>query len=269
MTLLHLLADGALAAAQMLAFLFVTPAAAAEPLGLDEPAGLERPIQLHRLSTTLDVRLLGSLADVRVAQHLRNDGSTTADLGSRLPAVDEDVDSLRVIRSGHAVELLASGDCGDEPVTDHARLSNDEAIADALRLAPGAEAVIAVTTAQALVPTGGTFRIALPTTVDAEEPRAQLIDQGDAWFLLVVPHRRASSATLVLRPTSGDAETLQFGRVDPRLALLIPLRSRAQLDDLAEGAIEVELNDADATYWTTVAADRVNLHDAAQARVTE
>ena len=269
MTLLHLMLDGTLAAAEMLAFLFVAPATAAEPATLDAPAALERPIELHRLSTTLDVRLLGSLADVRVAQHLRNEGSTTADLGSRLPAIDDDVDSLRVIHHGHAVELLASGDCSDEPVTDHARLSNDEAIADALQLAPGADAVIAVTTAQALGPTGGAFRVALPTTVDAEEPRAQLIDQGDAWFLLLVPHRRASSATLVLRPTSGAAETLQFGRVDPRLALVIPLKSHAQLVDLAEGAIEVELRDADVTYWTTVAADRIDVQDAAQARLPE
>ena len=84
-----------------------------------------------------------------------------------------------------------------------------------------------------------------------------------------MPHRRASSATLVLRPTSGDAEVLHFGRVDPRLALLIPLTSRAQLDDLGEGAIEVELDDAGATYWTTVAADRIDAHDTAQARVPE
>jgi hypothetical protein len=51
MTLLQSMVDGALAAAELLALLFVPPAMAHEPATLEAPAAFERPVQLHRLST--------------------------------------------------------------------------------------------------------------------------------------------------------------------------------------------------------------------------
>ena len=269
MTLLHLMIDGALAAAEMLALLLVPTASAAEPTAIEAQAALARPVQLHRLSTALDVRLLGSLADVRVAQRLRNDGSTTADLAPHLPAIDEQVDSLRIVRAARAIDLLASGDCGVAPASGHARLSDDEAIADALQLAPGADAVIEIIATHPLVRREGAYRVALPLEVDTDAPRSMLVDQGDTRFLVVVPHRRASKSTLVLRPASGASQVLHLGGVDPRLALLIPLGTRAQLDALADGAIELELDDGASTYWTTVVADRIEEDTAVQARAAE
>ena len=54
MTLLQPMLDGALAAAELLALLFVSPAAAREPATLDAPAAFERPVHLHRLSTAVE-----------------------------------------------------------------------------------------------------------------------------------------------------------------------------------------------------------------------
>lgn len=269
MTVLHLMIDGALAAAEMLALLFVPAASAAEPPPVAAHAAVQPPVQLHRLSTALDVRLLGSLADVRVAQRLRNNGSTSADLARHLPVIDEQVDSLRVVLAAQAIDLLASGDCGEAPASGHARLSGDEAIADALQLAPGADAVIEVVATHPLVRRDGAYHVVLPLELNADAPRAMLVDQGDIRFLLVVPHRRAAKSTLVLRPASGAHQVQHLGRVDPRLALLIPVATRAQLDALADGAIELELDDGDSTYWSTVAAERIEEVPAVQARAAE
>ncbi|MGZ8273332.1 MAG: hypothetical protein ACXWUM_05405 [Burkholderiaceae bacterium] len=269
MTVLHLMIDGALAAAEMLALLLVPAASAAEPPAIEPQAAMERPLQLHRLSTALDIRLLGSLADVRIAQRLRNDGSTTADLASHLPVIDEQVDSLRIVRATQAVDLLASGECGEVAASGHARLSDEEAIADALQLVPGADAVIEVFATQVLVRGIGAYRVALPMALDGDAPRAMLVDQGDTRFLLFVPHRRASEATLVLRPASGAPQVQHLGRVDPRLALLIPLATRAQLEAIADGAIELELFDGGSTYWTTVVAERIDAVAAVQTHAVE
>ncbi|MGB2818636.1 MAG: hypothetical protein WBC37_15590 [Burkholderiaceae bacterium] len=266
MTVLHLVIDGALAAAEMLAFLFVPAATAAELKAADTRAPLEQAVQLHRLSTAVDVRLLGSLADVRVSHRFRNDGSATVDLGSRLPAVDEGADSLRIVRAEQAIDLLASGDCGDQPLSGHARLSDDEAIADALQLAPGAGAVIEVVATHPLVRAEGAHRIVLPAVSAIDAPRAMLVDQGDSRFLLIVPHRPASRSTLVLRPASGPSSVIDLGRVDPRLAILVPLATRAQLDALADGAIELELDDGASTDWATLVADRIDDDVAVQTR---
>ena len=82
MTLLHAMLEGAMVAAELLALLFVPPAVAHEPAALTARAVPERPVQLHRLSTTVDIRLLGSLADVRVAQSVRNVSRATVDLAA-------------------------------------------------------------------------------------------------------------------------------------------------------------------------------------------
>ncbi|MGZ8254691.1 MAG: hypothetical protein ACXWVT_07560 [Burkholderiaceae bacterium] len=270
MNVLHLMVDGAIAAAELLALLLMPPAtSAAESTPIAARAAIERSVQLHHLSTAVDVRLLGSLADVRMAHHVRNDGSTTADLAAHLPAVDEQVASMRIVRAAHAVDLLAGGNCGDAlPASGHARLSSDEAIADALRLAPGSSAIIEVIGTAPLVRSGEAYRVALPLRVDADAPRAVLVDQGDRAFLFVLPQRRASTATLVLRPASGAPRVLHLGEVDARLALLVPLAGRAQLDELADGAIELELTEGASTAWTTLVADRID-DTAVQARAVE
>ena len=268
MNVLHLMVDGAIAAAELLALLHMPPAPAAESPAAAR-ALLERPVQLHHLSTAVDVRLLGSLADVRMAHHVRNGGPATADLAAHLPAVDEQVTSMRIVRAAHAVDLLAAGDCGNAPpASGHARLSDDEAIADALQLAPGSSAIIEVVATAPLVRNGEAYRVALPLRVDADMPRAVLVDQGDRAFLLVLPQRRASTATLVLRPASAAPRVLNLGAVDARLALLVPLAIRAQLDDLADGAIELELTEGASTVWTTLVADRID-DNPAQARAVE
>jgi hypothetical protein len=119
------------------------------------------------------------------------------------------------------------------------------------------------------VRTEGAYRLALPLEVGADAPRAMLVDQGDSRFLLVVPHRRAPRAMLVLRPAIGASRVLHLGAVDPRLAVLVPLATRAQLDALADGAIELELDDGASTHWTTIVADRVDEDAAVQARAAE
>ena len=267
MTVLNTMIDGALAAAEMLALLLITPATAAE--ADKRPAALERPLQLHRLSTAVDVRLLGSLADVRIAQHVRNDGPATLDLGRVLPAIDERVDELRVIRGAEAVDLLAGGDCGDPPATGHARLSRDEAIADALRLQPGAEAVIELVLAQPLVRAGSTYRVALPLHVETDAPRALLVEQDDAHFLVVLPHRRGSAAALTLRPEYGAAEVFSLGAVDADVAIVIPLADAGRFDDLAAGVIELEIRADEQTAWSTVVTDRIERRASAQAGTAE
>lgn len=187
MTLLQSMLDGALAAAELLALLFVPPAAAREPATFEVPAALERPVRLHRLSNA-------------------GDGL---------------------------------------PIAGRARLTEDERIADA------------------------SGRAGPQVRAEADAPRAMLIDQDDGPFLLVVSHRAAPRGTLVLRPASGEPETLQLGPIDTRHAVLVPLPSRAHLDRLAEGAVEFELSDERATWWTTLVAERIGERPALQTRSSE
>jgi hypothetical protein len=68
---------------------------------------------------------------------------------------------------------------------------------------------------------------------------------------------------------TGESEWLQLGAVDPRSAVLIPLKSRAHLDDIAAGAVEFELVDGGWTYWTTLPVDQIDARSSAQARLPE
>ena len=188
MTPLQLVIDGSLAAAELLAMLFVPPAAAREPAAIDAPVALEQPMQLHRLAAAADVRLLGSPADVRAAQVVRDD------------------------------------------------------------------------------PRG---RELLLVRTEADATRAMLLEEDDGPFLLIVPHRAARRGTLVLRPSSGDTETLHLGAIDPRHAVLVPLQGRAHLDRLADGAVELELADDRGTQWITLIAERVDVQPAVQVRSVE
>ncbi|MGZ8994389.1 MAG: hypothetical protein ACXW16_10270, partial [Burkholderiaceae bacterium] len=103
------LIDGFLTAAELAALLFVAPVAATERSRIQAaptPPAIERTRDLHLLSSSFDVRLLGSLADVRVSQLFRNSSDETINLAGRLPAVDEHTDALRIHRSGRVVDLL-------------------------------------------------------------------------------------------------------------------------------------------------------------------
>ncbi|MBC8119318.1 MAG: hypothetical protein H7X75_07080, partial [Burkholderiaceae bacterium] len=117
MSALQVMIDGALTAAELFVLLFVSPVAAAEG-PRTEPA-LHRPAftaarEAHLLSSSFDVRVLGSLADVRVSQHFRNDNPEPVNLATRLPPVDEHTDALRVHRHGRSVDLLQlESGCGD------------------------------------------------------------------------------------------------------------------------------------------------------------
>ncbi len=120
MSALQVVIDGFLTAAELVALLFVSPVSAAEQPSVEriaERAGLyERARDSHLLSTAFDVRLLGSLADVRVSQQFRNTSAETINLAGRLPSVDEHTDALRIHRKGRIVDLLqlGSGCGGDE-----------------------------------------------------------------------------------------------------------------------------------------------------------
>ncbi len=75
MSALQVVIDGFLTAAELVALLFVSPVSAAEQPSVGHTRSApayERVRDLHLVSTAFDVRLLGSLADVRVIQEFRN-----------------------------------------------------------------------------------------------------------------------------------------------------------------------------------------------------
>ena len=91
MSALQVLIDGFLTAAELVALLFVSPVSAMDQPRTERGPGapaIERVRDAHLLSSSFDVRLLGSLADVRVSQHYRNSGSETISLAGSLPSVD-------------------------------------------------------------------------------------------------------------------------------------------------------------------------------------
>lgn len=268
MPALQVLIDGFLTAAELAALLFVAPVSATEQ-PRTEPArstpAVERARDLHLVSSSFDVRLLGALADVRVSQHFRNNSAETINLAGRLPAVDEHTDALRIHRNGRIVDLLQleSGCGGDEDSDDseelqagmegRAQLAVDESIADALQLAPGATASIELIATRSLSRAGAMYRLALPDRA-AVEPQALLVDQADARFLVVVPHRASRGVTrLTLRPDRAASETIELGALgDSSTAYVVPLANRAALQALAAGAIELETRTAEGIVWSTL-----------------
>jgi hypothetical protein len=264
MSTLQVLKEGLITAAELAALLFVTPATAAEPAvtaaRVAPPAQLR---ELHRISTLLDVRLLGSLADVRISQAVRNDSDSILDLAALLPALDDRTAALRIHRADGSIDLLDSGCGGDESdrlqPAGHAQLAADEAIADALRLPPGASAAIELIATRPLTRTGPHYRIALPVTNAGLAPQALLVDQGETRFLVVIVHPAArGEARLTLRPALGATESIELGMLDERLraandAYVIPLPRQA-IDALAAGAIEFESRDRDYRLWATLPA---------------
>ena len=266
MSALQLLSDGFITAAELAALLFVAPVSAMEPRVPVEPvkAAIEHRRGLHVLSSALDVRLLGSLADVRVTQQFRNDSAEPVSLASRLPTVDEHIDVLRIHRNERVIDLLRvdagcggadSDDGDDEQIATAGRveLAVDESIADALQLAPGDTASVESIATQLLTRTGAAYRLALPVELGVET-QALLVDQSDARFLVVVPHKRADGmARLTLRPHGAASQTIELGSVgNPSIAYVIPLANRAALTALAAGAIELETRTHDGIVWSTL-----------------
>ena len=261
------LIDGFLSAAEVAALLFVAPVAATERSRIEPaptPPAIQRTRDLHLLSSSFDVRLLGSLADVRVSQLYRNDSAETINLVGRLPAVDEHTDALRIHRNGRIVDLLHldSGCSGDDDSDDsaelqagmggHVQLAVDESIADALQLAPGATALIEMIATHSLSRAGAVYRLALPDRA-AVEPQALLVDQADVRFLVVVPHRASRGvARLTLRPAQAPSETIELGASDSSTAYVVPLANRGALQALAAGAIELETRTAEGIVWSTL-----------------
>jgi hypothetical protein len=131
------------------------------------------------------------------------------------------------------------------PIAGRARLTEDERIADA------------------------SGRTGTPVRVEADAPRAVLIDEDDGAFLFIVPHRAAARGSLVLRPASGEPETLQLGAIDTCHAVLVRLAGRTHLVRLADGAVELELADDRGTWWTTLIVERVGERPALQTRGAE
>lgn len=275
------LIDGFLSAAEVAALLFVAPVAATEQSRIEPaptPPAIQRTRDLHLLSSSFDVRLLGSLADVRVSQLYRNDSAETINLVGWLPAVDEHTDALRIHRNGRIVDLLqlGSGCSGDEDSDDsaglqasmggHVQLAVDESIADALQLAPGATALIEMIATHSLSRAGAMYRLALPDRA-AVDPQALLVDQADMRFLVVVPHRASRGvARLTLRPAQAPLETIELGAGDSSTAYVVPLANRAALQALAAGAIELETRTAEGIVWSTL-PPQIRI-DAAHAAVT-
>ena len=275
MSALQVMIDGLFTAAELFVLLFVSPVAATERPRADpvaHPPAFAAAREAHLLSSSFDVRLLGSLADVRVSQHFRNDSAELINLATRLPAVDEHTDALRVHRQGRSVDLLqlesgcgGAGDGGDDgeegsdagdtqSIAGHVQLAFDESIADALQLAPGEKASIEWVSTLPLSRVGMTYRIALPEHA-AIESQALLVDQSDRRFLVVVPHRAVrGTARLTLRPDRGAPQTIELGVLSaPSVAYVIPIANRSALHALSAGAIELETRTPDGIVWSTLA----------------
>jgi len=258
MSALLVMLDVLLAAAELVALLFIPPALASEPGAVP----VNRSAPADSFASSLEVRLAGTAVNVRVNQHFRNRGLSQINLSANLPPADEYTQALNIHRRERSVNLLhVDGGCSTEPFdgasqgtgAGHARLQLDEMIADALQLNPGDTASIEVVARMPVQRVGKAFRFALPDGA-AVPPQSHLIDQSDAQFLLIVPHPEArGSARLILRPfyLTGDAidsarhesasEVIELGELNATLsAYVIPLANRAQLEALEPGAIELE-----------------------------
>jgi len=270
MSALHLIRDGMITAAELLALLLIAPvgpAAAAETTlqpaatrtaaarsGAPSPTAAER--RLHLVDAALEMRFLGLLADVRVVQTVRNDTARTLDLGTHLPSTEASVDRLSITRDGRSLALLGGTDCGgdDDPDAGHVRASEDEAIADLMQLPPGRQATVEVAATDTLQPAGLAWSIYLPATVAPLRAQALLVSQANGGHVVVVPPADASGvATVTLRPASGPARSVELGRVRAGVAYVVPLADAHTLVSLAEGAIELEVVSGHDVYWTTLA----------------
>jgi len=269
MSALHLIRDGMSIAAQLAALLFITPigvATAAEiraPTPAVQAANASQPTvaaspnlrPLHLVDGAFDVRLLGPLAGMRVLQSLRNDSAQTIDLGTQLPPIASDVDTVSVHRDGRSIELLAGSSCGgdDDPNAGHAHAELDEIIADLMQLPPGQRATIEITATERLQPAGRAWRVELPATVVPVRAQALVVRQPESNYVVIVPPYDAlGSATLTLRSTDSPSQQWTLGPTHPGLAYVIPVGDDQALRGLLAGAAELELRSAYAVHWTTL-----------------
>jgi hypothetical protein len=274
MSALHLIRDGASAAAELIALLFMAPftaATAAEtvppmkaPAAAVARSDVTAPApewlaarDLHVVGATLDVRLLGLLADVRVVQTVRNDALQAVDLAARLPATHESYESLSIARAGRRIQLSADPDgCGgdeDDPHVGHVQMALDESLADLLHLPPGQRATIDVGTTATLERLSGAYRFRLPDTLAPLEAQAMLVEQPAGVYLIIVaPAKSEGFATLTLRPASGLGRNISLGHTTAGSAIVVPLADADALVQLANGAIELELRNGDRVLWMTL-----------------
>jgi hypothetical protein len=273
MSALHLMRDGMITAAELLALLLIAPVGAAtaaettlQPAATRTTAArpaapppiAETPAerQLHLVDAALEMRFLGLLADVRVVQTVRNDTARTVDLGTHLPATETSVDSLSITRDGRSLTLLGGADCGgdDDPHAGHARASEDEAIADLMQLPPGRQATVEVAATDTLQPAGLDWSITLPATVAPIRAQALLVAQANGGHVVVIPPAGATGvATITLRPVSGPARSIGLGGVRPGVAYVLRMADAEALPPLAQGAIELEVVSGHDVHWTTLA----------------
>lgn len=248
MTAFQLVRDGALLAAELAALLAVPPAAAAP----STPTVRE----LHALASAVDLRLFDSLASVRVVQTVRNDGAVPLDLAPRLPTSDARVERLRVAQGDRAIELLSQDDdcgaTGSGPHEGHARTTPDELRADLLTLPGGAQATIDIVATGVVARYAGTTRIGLPVTSTPLPAQAWLLASAATPQLVVVPPSGVrGTATLTVRPAHGATEVMALGPLTASM-VVVPLTATASPDQLAHGAIELEVIEADRVTWTTL-----------------
>jgi hypothetical protein len=239
MMVLHLMRDGALAAAELLVLLFAT-SGPPEPPAPASPS-IEQWVQLHR-SEARDTRLLGAVAEVRSVPRLRNAGDAIGSHGVATRGLDRGADAALVVRWSLVAEpggaVLAAADCDPDLQAGHVRLTEDEAVAAAMWTTPG---------------------VGHPVRDEADRaPRVWLIEHGDQAFLVVAPNVAAGYAILALRPASGSSAMFSLGAVERGTTVLVPLANRQQIDELADGAIELELHVGGTTLWTTVSAVRAD-----------
>jgi hypothetical protein len=239
--LLKLLADSALAAAELAALALATPALAAPPTEVSES-----PVALHRLTTASTTRLLGALDDARVLHGVRTDGRVPHDMAALTFAAD---------RAALRIDAVAIH-CGE--ARGHAVLTLDEAIADATMSAAGHDTVVADVAVQLR---------SQHAPGDAAAARALLMSQGEARFVLIVPHIDARTATLVLRPARGPSERFELGAVASGSELVVPISSGLRFDALAAGAIELTLTGPRGTVWTTLIGEVVDGSASVQTRM--
>lgn len=273
---LPMLRDGAMLAAQLAALTLSLPAAAADSpavaddhharppaVDLTRPEPPQTPHSLHLLASAFEFKLLGTVADVRVAQTFRNVGGAAVDLTTQLPVAESPIERLAVVRADGIFELLEgpAGGCGDDyaesagdhPHAGHAAVTVDERAADALRLAPGDWARVEIAAVAAVDAGAAMQRIELPPSLQPIEPHAQWIDSALGTRLLVVPPPMdAGLVTLTLRPTDRPAVQQILGSADgsPAAYLLAPMAIDAAA--LAGGAIEVEIATSTGTVWASL-----------------
>ncbi len=262
MSVLHVIQQGLLTAAELVALLFIAPAFAAEGVSAAPPArSASAPIQdlraAHLISATFDLRLLGSLAELRWIHTVENLGELPLDLAAWLPSADESIDALRITRGAHSVDLLdAAGGCGVDvdDRSDHATLERDEAIADALQLPRGEIATIEIGVVQVLERRGRVYRAAAPAVPGAPASYAVGTDGAAPYVAVLTPGGAAGIGRLTLRPVDGPAEIIDLGRIEAGAAVLIvPLDKRFDLAALTRGAVELEVRSAETIHWTTLA----------------